>query len=1096
MSNWKLLSGVAAASIMTAAIVAPAEAQVTTSSIRGEVTNDAGAAVSGATVTIVDNRTGNTDTATTNANGVYAVRSLRVGGPYTISVETADGSASRENVFLQVNEAFPGNLRIGDSRTLDTVVVTGTTGDGVLAQGPRSSFGLETIEGLPTINRDIRDIARLDPLVTVDETNEGAISIAGTNNRFNSLTIDGIKFNDQFGLNANGFPSQRSPISVDALETLAVEVAPYDIEFSGFTGGTVNILTKSGQNDFFGSAYYFQTDDSMAGDRVNGRDVNQEFDETTWGVTLGGPIIKDKLFFFAAYEDFEATQLLDGGDLPGAGTGVSQAVYDQVRQITQDQYGFDPLAFGGLDPVTDKKLLATLDWNINNDHRAKLTYIANEGNEIQPRNNGADLGSPSTWYDRSEESNAYALQTFSDWTPNFSTEVKIAYSEQITGQIALGGSDIANFEIETPEGSISVGPDRFRHANELENELWQFKVKGEYAYGDHLFKFGFERDDQSVFNLFVPGSEGEYVFDSIADYQARTASSLEYFNSITNDENDAGATFGFGVNSLYIQDTWQTTDQLTVTAGLRYDVYDSDGEITENQNFVNRYGFTNSTDVDGLSILMPRVGFNYEYSDNITLRGGLGRFSGGSPAVWISNNYSNTGVATDGVDLDGPITGVDAMTLPVAATSALVAGDGAVNALDPNFRVPSLWRATLGTDIFFDIGQFEGFKLSLDYIYGVNDEAPFWTDISCGDPIGAAPDNRPIYNCGLDQGFLNSLGGTQQIIDFYRDGVAVNATNAAFDTDGDGTVEVNEVEVSPQATVLTNIDKGKQQIFTARLSKDWDDLGPFGSIYSSLSYTWQDATDAHSGTSSTATSNYSDYASFDRQNPIVAVSNYQREHEIKLQLDWEKEFFADAPTRVTMFASRRSGQPFSYTYDYGTGSRSEFAQRAFNGIREGTADDEGQLMYIPTGISDPIFSFVEGDASTSFGGNAADAAEFFDFLNSSGLSEFAGGIARRNEFESRWYTDVDIRFQQQIPIPGWKDTDRLIAYVDLENVGNLINDEWGFLEQVRYEYFQPTANVDVVNGQYVYSDFRQDVETQTTNSASLWQVQLGIKYVF
>jgi outer membrane receptor for ferrienterochelin and colicin len=182
-----------------------------------------------------------------------------------ISVTTADGSAVRENVFLQVNEAFRGDLQVVAERTMDTVTVVGTTGDGTLALGPRSSFGLETIESLPTISRDIRDIARLDPLVTVDETNGGAISIAGTNNRYNSLTIDGIKFNDLFGLNANGFPSQRSPISVDALETLSVEVAPYDVEFSGFTGGTVNVLTKSGQNDFFGSAYYFYSDDDFSG---------------------------------------------------------------------------------------------------------------------------------------------------------------------------------------------------------------------------------------------------------------------------------------------------------------------------------------------------------------------------------------------------------------------------------------------------------------------------------------------------------------------------------------------------------------------------------------------------------------------------------------------------------------------------------------------------------------------------------------------------------------------------------------------------------------------------------------------------------------
>lgn len=1093
MINWKHLAGGAAVSAIAFSYAGVAEAQITTSSVRGQVTDASGAAVAGATVTILDTRTGNVKTAVTDGNGNYALRTLRVGGPYNITATSEDGEGGIGNVYLQVNEPFPGDFELREARTLEKVTVVGTAGDSTLNLGPRSTFNLETIESLPTISRDIRDIARLDPMVTVDATNGGAISIAGTNNRFNSLTIDGIKFNDLFGLNANGFPSQRSPISIDALQTLSVEVAPYDVEFSGFTGGTINILTKSGENDFHGSAYYFYSDDDLGGDDVNGRQLDRSFREKTWGATLGGPIIEDKLFFFVGYESFEADQLLEPGDLPGTGTGISQATYDQVRQITIDQYGVDPLAFGGLDPVTDKKLLATLDWNINPDHRAKLTFIQNEGNEIQPRNNGADLGSPSTWYDRSEESNAYALQLFSDWSDKLSTEVKIAYSEQITGQNSLASSDIANFEVDTPEGSISIGPDFFRHANALSNDLLQLKFKGQYVYGDHVLKAGFERDDQSTFNLFVPGSEGSYSFNSIADYQAQTASSLFYQNAVTNDENDGAANWGFAVNSLYVQDEWQASDKLTVTAGLRYDFYNSDGEIADNPNFEARYGFKNTTDLEGLDILLPRLGLNYEVNDDITLRGGIGRFSGGSPAVWISNNYSNSGVIIDSVFTPGPITNVDANVIPQAVQDQLTAGDGNVNVLDPNFKIPSLWRANLGADVYFDVGQFEGFKWSFDYTYGVNDSAPFWKDISCGDtPIGAAPDSRPIYNCGLDGGFLGTLSN-QQIIDFYRAGqIASTAASAGFDTDGDGNVELREVEVAPEALLLTNTDKGKQQIFSTRISKDWDDLGKFGSLYTSLSYTWQNTTDAHSGTSSTASSNYSDYASFDRQHGRNSVSNYQREHEFKLKVDWEKEFFADYPTKVTMYASRRSGQPYSYTYDYGNGNRSDFAQRAFNGIREGRADDEGALFYVPTGPTDPLFN-----AAASFGGDAQRLADFFDFLNTSGLNQYAGGVAPRNEFNSRWYSQVDMRFQQQLPGPLFEDgSDRLIAYLDLENVGNMINDEWGYLEQVRYEYFQPVSHVDVQNGQYVYSGFPARSEKRITDGASVWQVQLGIKYVF
>ena len=1100
--NWKTLAGGAAISVMAAAIVQPAEAQVTTSSMRGVVTDTDGAAVSGATVTILHAPSGSVDTATTDASGSFSERGLRVGGPYVVTVTSGSESEQFDNIFLSINETYPLNVRLGEARTLQTVTVIGSATNAGLAMGPASTFGVDTIESLPSVSRDIRDIARLDPLVNVDPSNSGAISIGGTNNRYNSLTIDGIKFNDLFGLNANGFPSQRSPISIDALEQLSVEVAPYDVEFSGFTGGTVNIVTKSGTNDFHGSAYYFYNNDSLSGDQIGNSTISQDFEEKTWGVTLGGPIVKDKLFFFVAYEDFEAEQLLNSFNLPGLGSdysGVSQSTYDTIRQISQNVYGFDSLSFGSLDPVEDKKLLATIDWDINNDHRAKFTFIQNEGNQISVTNNGADLGSPSTWYDRSEETNSYAVQLFSDWTDAFSTEVKVAYTEQVTGQNSLGGSDFANFEIEVADtdvaaygasadevgSTISIGPDYYRHGNELSNELLQIKAVGTYVLGDHVIKGGLEYESQDIYNLFVPGSEGSYTFDSIADFEAATASSLFYNNAVTNDETDGAANWDFSVLSLYVQDEWQVTDKLSLVGGLRYESYSASDTIAENANFVARYGFSNTATLDGTDIILPRIGANYELNDIVTLRAGFGRFSGGSPNVWVSNGYSNDGVGIDSVFLPGPIDDVDGYNIPTAAQAALMAGDGDVNVLDPDFKIPSLWRANLGADFFFeDIYGTGEWEFSVDYIYGQNDDAAYWNDLSCGtESVATAIDGRPIYNCGLDETFVNSVlasGGTQGLVDFYDDGQYA-AMGSTLDANGDGMVSISEAEVAPYALYLTNTDEGEQQILTLKFRKPIDDYGlTFGG-----SYTFQDVTDAHSGTSSTASSNYSDYAAYDRQNPVNAVSNYQREHEFKLYVDWAHEFVDDYETRVTLFGNRRSGQPFSYTYDYSGGS-----QRSLYGIREGSADDEGELFYVPYGMDDPLFN-----AAASFGGDADTLAEFFEYLNATGLSDYAGSIAPRNEFESRWYTSFDLRFSQELPgfFPNGAKT---AFFLDIENLGNLLSEDWGRLEQVRYEYFQPVANVDIVDGQYVYSGYPERSEKTTYNSASLWQIQLGIKYAF
>ncbi len=1093
MTYWKLLAGGVATAALASAIVQPAMAQVTTASMRGDVVGEAGTPVSNAAITIIHTPSGTTENVTTNETGSFAARNLRVGGPYTVVVNAPGEPATRvEGIFLSIGQTASVPITLESARTMDAVVVVGSAGSSQVQTGPRSTFGLDVIESLPSISRDIRDIARLDPRVSVDPTNDGAITIAGTNNRFNSLTIDGIRFNDLFGLNANGFPSQRSPISIDALESLSVEVSPTDVEYSAFTGGQINVLTKSGTNDFSGSAYYFYTDDSMAGDDLGDRRIDRTFEEKTFGFTLGGPIIQDKLFFFAAYEELEEAASLQNGPV-GSGavnirSGVSQAQVDQVQQILSNVYGVDAGGFAGGQPVQDKKLLATLDWNITDNQRLKFTYIDNEGNEIQEQNDGDTLGLSSTWYDRSEETTAYAGQLFSSWTENFTTEVKVAYTEQKTGQDSLNGSDFANFSINLGNGSsLSVGPDFFRHANALENELLQIKVKGEYLFGDHLFKAGFERDDQTTFNLFVPGSEGSYVFSSIADLQNRQAASLFYQNAISNEENDGAADWGYAVTSFYLQDEWAIRPDLTIIGGLRYEYYESDGTITENQNFINRYGFSNTGDLDGLDILLPRLGFNWDVRDNLTLRGGVGRFSGGAGAnVWISNNYSNDGVTIDSTFTSNPaeLSNVDAFNIPSVVQARLSAGDGDVNVLDPNFEIPSIYRANLGLDYTFDLGFSEGWEVSFDYIYSDQQDSTFWRDISCQEVLFNAIDGRPVYNCGLNSAFMQTLtgAGQQNVYDFYDDnGIAVArvAGIGAFDTNGNGTVSLSEVEVAPQALLLTNIDEGEQQIFSTSIRKDFDNgVGLF------FAYTYTDAEDGHSGTSSTASSNYSDIATLDYNNPSVGTSNYEREHEFTLRLDWEKEFVEDFPTRFTLFGSRRSGQPFSYTYDYSGGD-----ERSFYGIREGSADDEGELFYVPTGFNDPLFS------AASFGGNAVTQAAFFDFLATSGLNEYAGGIAERNAFNSRWYTNFDFRFQQEFP-GFFPKRARSIFFLDIENIGNLINDDWGRLEQVGFEYFQPVANQDIVNGQYVYSGFPERSEKRITEGASLWQVQLGFKYQF
>jgi len=1071
MMNWNTFGRGMAVSAIALSVAGIASAQVTTSSIRGQVSDADGGAVSGATVVITHTPSGTVSAAVSGANGTFSSRGLRVGGPYTVEVTGADFTpVTVTDIFIALDQTYPLNLTVSGARTLDTVVVTGSQlQSGFSSQGLTTSLGLEALNEVVTIDRDITDAAELDPFASVNVQSGGAkeLTIAGANNRFNSLTIDGVALNDRFGLNANGYPTQRSPISFDAIQSLSVETAPFDTEYNGFTGGTINAVTKSGANEFHGSAFYFKTDDSMAGSKIGDRKVDRSFEEKTYGGTFGGPIIKDKLFFFLSYDKYEEAAALNRGPT-GSGAvnieDVTPADVAEISDIMSTVYGFDVGDFGGgVPPVEDEKILGSIDWNITNDHRAKFTYIKTEGASITEQNGnnflqGADLAYPSSWYNNSEKLESYIGHLYSDWTPNFSTEVKIAKTTQASGADSLNGAEFFLGSVETSTGTvIAFGPDRFRHGNELDQEFMQYKLKAEYLLGDHTLKAGFEREEVDVDNLFAQNSEGTYAFASIDDLRNQLAYRVSYANAITNDENDLRAIWGYNYNSVYAQDTWDIRDDLSLLFGLRYDYYESKGEIRENQNFIDRYGFSNTNDLDGLNVFLPRFSFKWDASDDITVRGGLGKFSGGAPSVWVSNSYSNDGVI-NGEVFEGSSSGPSIIAVPntpdpdsgnyipanLLDQLANTSPDGSVNALDNSFEIPSTWKANLGVAV----NAPGNWLLTADVLYNKLENAPYWYDATCGDPVSAAPDGRPVYSCGG----------------------------------------------APQAILVGSVDKGNSLLWAVTASNDWETA--IGDIDLFTSYTHADVNDIGMGTSSTATSNYSDTARYSYQNPRTGTSNFEVEHQFKMRLNWEKEFFRDYATKASLFATRRSGQPYSYTFNT-TGRNDVF------GINESSADDAGATFYVPSGFDDPLFS------ANSFGGDVNLQQDFFSYIATSELNEYKGGIAPRNGDNSRWSTIVDLRLQQELP--GAMKNHRTFLFLDIENLGNLIDSNAGRIERTRYEYKRLVSAATIENGQYVYgfpgldgiwgtgdrdeSTFSTSKNSEILNQ-SLWQVQIGVKYEF
>jgi len=1066
MMNWNTFGRGMAVSAIALSVAGIASAQVTTSSIRGQVSDADGAAVADATVVITHVPSGTVSAAVSGPTGTFSSRGLRVGGPYTVEVTGADFTpVTVTDIFIALDQTYPLNLTVSGARTLDTVVVTGSQlQTGFSSQGLTTSLGLEALNEVVSIDRDITDAAELDPFASVNVQSGGAkeLTIAGANNRFNSLTIDGVALNDRFGLNANGYPTQRSPISFDAIQSLSVETAPFDTEYNGFTGGTINAVTKSGTNEFHGSAFYFKTDDSMAGDELNGRTVDRSFEEETIGGTFGGPIIKDKLFFFLSYDKYEEAAALNRGPT-GSGAvnieDVTPADISEITDIMSTVYGFDTGDFAaGVPPVEDEKILGSIDWNISDSHRAKFTYIKTEGAAINEQNGNnflqrGDLAYPSSWYTNSETVESFIGHLYSDWTPNFSTEIKIAQTTQATGQDSLNGAEFFLGSVETSTGTvIAFGPDRFRHGNELDQEFMQYKLKAEYLLGDHTLKVGFEREEVDVDNLFAQNSEGTYAFASIDDLRNRIATDVTYNNAITNDENDLRAIWGYNYNSIYVQDTWDIRDDLSLLFGLRYDTYESKGAIRENQNFIDRYGFSNTNDLEGLDVVLPRFSFKWDANDAVTVRGGVGRFSGGSPSVWVSNSYSNDGVLNGDVSDSGSIL---VPNTPDAATGNYIPGylldelanqtpDGSVNALDNSFEIPSTWKANLGVAV----NTPGNWLLTADVLYNKLENAPYWYDATCGDPVSAAPDGRPVYSCGG----------------------------------------------APQAILVGSVDKGNSLLWAVSASNDWETA--IGDIDLFTSYTHADVNDIGMGTSSTATSNYSDTARYSYQNPRTGTSNFEVEHQFKMRLNWEKEFFRDYATKASLFATRRSGQPYSYTFNT-TGRNDVF------GINESSADDAGATFYVPSGFDDPLFS------ANSFGGDVNLQQDFFSYIATSELNQYKGSIAPRNGDNSRWSTIVDLRLQQELP--GAMKNHRTFLFLDIENLGNLLDSSAGRIERTRYEYKRLVSAATIENGQYVYgfpgrdgiwgtgdrdeSTFSTSKNSEILNQ-SLWQVQIGVKYEF
>ncbi|GAB2191464.1 TonB-dependent receptor [Sessilibacter sp. MAH1] len=1035
-----------AAAVFLAAGASGALAQETTSAITGQITGPSGSPTS-AVIRIIHIPSNTSSEVTTNSNGRFSARGLRVGGPYRIIVDSNTfEDETQEGIFLQLGETFNFNATLGDGNIEEVTVIADASALNNTATGPSSTFNLSDIQSIPAINRDIKDIIRADPRIHIDPTNDNAIQCGGANPRFNSLTVDGVRLNDDFGLRQGGFPTNRVPFSFDAIDQVAVELAPFDVQYSGFTACNINAVTKSGTNEFHGGFFYDYTDESFTGDEIDGDDIDvDDFDEKRFGFHVGGPIVKDKLFFFAAYEKLEGADNFNRGpEGSGAGTpvdGFTQADFDRIREISQRVYGYDP---GGV-PTTfdneDEKILVKLDWNISDSQRLALTYNYVDGFVTTESDGDSDEFEFSNHlYEDGAELTSYSVQLFSNWTDNFTTEFKVGYTDVDNRQDSIDGGQFGEVQIfhtgaNGDRSTIYLGTDDSRQSNDLNYDNLNFKFAGTYYSGNHVFSGGIEYQDLDVFNLFVQESIGEYRFNSIDDFEAGQASRITYESAVgTNNPADAAANFAYQIGSIYGQYEYTFSNvDLTLLFGLRYDFYESDDVPAFNPNLSNALGFSNADNLDGADLLQPRFGFQYNVDGNLELHGGLGLYSGGNPNVWLSNNYSNTGItqveyqARNVNFADLTFNGTPIANAPQEGIDFVANADpqGAIrgtNVIDPDFDVPSEWKFNLGASL--DVGN--GYILQTDFIHTEKEDAALVIDASL-EQTGTTFDGRPIYSSA------DAFGGSTQVFE------------------------------------LTNVkgDSGSSNIFSVSLSKEYDNGLSF-----SLGYAATDSEDVTAGASSVAFSNFTNTAIDDLNNPSVGTSNFETPHRFTLRLSYEKAFFGDNYTKFSLFGVSSQNRSYSYTF----GSNGFLGDPANGGNRN--------LLYVPTGVDDPNVVFAD----------TFDSEAFFSLVDEAGLSR--GSVAGRNTIEGSWWNRFDLRIDQELP--GFTPDQKANLFVVIENVGNLLNDEWGELTQASFPQIQQVvdATYDEATDTYTYREFLNPRGETRDTQASLWKLRVGVNYKF
>ena len=1043
-------------------------AQVTTSGMNGKVTAG-GETVIGATITAIHEPSGTRYNAVTNESGRFTIQGMRVGGPYKVTVNYIGYKDEViDNIQLSLGNSTPINVDLKeDAKELGEVTVTGKAGR--VGNGASTNFSRQQIEDAPTVNRNIYDVAKLSPLVNINKN--GGISIAGTNNRYNSFQIDGMVANDVFGLSSsgtNGGQTGANPISLDAIDQIQVVASPFDVRQSGFTGGAINAITKSGTNKLTGTAYSYYTNENMYGHWSPLYRKNQMLtDESTqtYGGTIGGPIIKDKLFFFGSYEykkrSYPATFY------PGAPgyfltAETAQKLVDTYYDVTGIRENFNRSNINR----EGTSLLGRIDWNINDKNHLTVRY---QGNFSYDDN--ISIGANTYTFNGS----GYRMK---DRTNSFVTELNSHINDNLYNELRFGGTyvrDHRDIAYQAPviyirgAQTVNLGTEYSSGVNYLNQDIYTLEDNLSIYSGDHTFTLGIHGEYYKMKNAFIQAAFGDYSYSSIDaflqdDYP--TSYVYKYSDPSITGTTQWAAPFKSSLFGFYAQDKWSPSTAFELTYGIRFDVpfYHNhpswNEEFNKTVDWAQAYGVRVGRRPASEINAAPRLGFRWfmDKSHNNLLRGGAGIFNGRAPYVWIENAWANTGIEMKGGTINtntkngtyapkfGDSKGKTPLEVLQSGKSKAATPD--IVTVDHHFRFPQSFRANLAWESKLPWGV----KMTLEAMY-----------------------SRALNAVWFENLALKQQGSVYAIPGVEASAVPYYSSNQSSATIDGGKYGANSV------INLTNINKGHSYSFSAMFEKSFD----FG-LNLMASYTFGHSYSVNDGTSSVAMSNWGYYYSTDPNAKVVSYSMFDIPHKVTVQVSYDSKRYGAGrwQSHVALNYNGYSGSRYSLTM-------SDSKSYSFNGeYRKGNS-----LLYIPTKDELAKMNFVDTKKATADEQRQA----FENWIENDGYAKnHRGQYAKRNSNHSPFENHFDFHFTQDFYYLKERGSKVSLVF-DILNVSNLLNHHWG-------KYYTGGFNENIIECQDVQFNKNTKVATPSfsyvgqepyvSDVESRWHMQLGLRVTF